>query len=330
MGSPSAVIGYRSRMTRRLAAAVLFLTVVVGGCGSDGIDVGTTSSTATTAPAGALPTVTGEFGKAATITLPSAKPSPFSATVLTEGTGRVVTKGDLLIAHYVGMNWRDKAVFDESFSRGAPNNFPIGVGQVVPGWDEGLVGKKVGSRVLLVLPPEKGYGAAGQPAAGILPTDTLVFSVDILSTIAANESAKGTPVEPSQGLPTVTLQGGIPTVTIPKGVAPPKQAVTQPLIEGKGPKVAARQTVIVQYVGVIFGSGKIFDSSWQRGAPASFPIGVGQVIKGWDDAIVDAKVGSRLLLLIPPSAGYGNDGNPQAGIKGDDTLVFVVDILAAT
>ncbi len=316
---------------RLIFAAALLLVVVAVGCGSDSSDVGTaTGSTPTTAPAGALPTVTGEFGKAAAITLPSAKPTPFSATVLTEGTGRVVKKGDLLIAHYAGMNWRDKAVFDESFSRGAPSNFPIGVGQVVPGWDEGLVGKKVGSRVLLVLPPDKGYGAAGQPAAGIQGTDTLVFSVDILSTIASNESAKGTPVEPSQGLPTVTLQGGVPTVTIPKGIAPPKQAVTQPLIEGKGPKVAARQTVIVQYVGVIYGSGKIFDSSWQRGAPASFPIGVGQVIKGWDDAIVDAKVGSRLLLLIPPSAGYGNEGNPQAGIAGDDTLVFVVDILAAT
>ena len=66
-----------------------------------------------------------------------------------------------------------------------------------------------------------------------------------------------------------------------------------------------------------------------RGAPAQFPIGAGQVIAGWDQGLVGKTVGSQLLMVIPPDQGYGAAGNAQAGIKGTDTLVFVVDILDA-
>ncbi len=79
----------------------------------------------------------------------------------------------------------------------------------------------------------------------------------------------------------------------------------------------------------MFGGETPFDSSFSRGAPASFQIGVGAVVKGWDKALVGRAVGSRVLLSIPPDLGYGEKGNKQAGIKGTDTLYFVVDILAA-
>jgi peptidylprolyl isomerase len=80
-------------------------------------------------------------------------------------------------------------------------------------------------------------------------------------------------------------------------------------------------------VGVIWKGGKQFDASWDKGAPAAFPIGVGQVIPGWDAGLVGAKAGSRVLLAVPPAQGYGTKGEPRAGIKGTDTLVFVVDVL---
>ena len=74
--------------------------------------------------------------------------------------------------------WNRRSVFDSSWSRGAPATFSIGTGGVIPGWDKGLVGKKVGSRVLLVVPPADGYGAQAQ---GKIPANsTLVFVVDIL------------------------------------------------------------------------------------------------------------------------------------------------------
>jgi peptidylprolyl isomerase len=88
------------------------------------------------------------------------------------------------------------------------------------------------------------------------------------------------------------------------------------------------QTISAQYHGVLWKDGSVFDSSWQRGAAADFPIGVGAVIPGWDKTLVGKKVGSRVLLVIPPADGYGKAGSPPK-ISGTDTLVFVVDILDA-
>jgi peptidylprolyl isomerase len=85
----------------------------------------------------------------------------------------------------------------------------------------------------------------------------------------------------------------------------------------------------VHYTGVIWGSGKQFDSSWDRRTPADFTIGTGNVIPGWDTGLVGQTVGSQVLLVVPPDQGYGSNGNSQAGIAGTDTLVFVVDILDA-
>ncbi|WP_449062859.1 FKBP-type peptidyl-prolyl cis-trans isomerase [Planomonospora algeriensis] len=89
------------------------------------------------------------------------------------------------------------------------------------------------------------------------------------------------------------------------------------------------QKLMAHYIGKIWGTDKEFDSSWGRGEPATFPIGVGQVVKGWDQTLVGQTVGSRVLVSIPPDLGYGEQGNPQAGIKGTDTLVFLVDIVGA-
>jgi peptidylprolyl isomerase len=318
-------------MRRRLLVP-LVVCVGLAGCGSDGIDVDTPGSgtgTVGSVAAGGLPTVTGAFGKEATIALPSPTPSGFSATVLTPGKGRAVAKGDLLIAHYLGQTWRNGQVFDQSYDRGEPATFPIGVGQVVPGWDEGLVGKNVGSRVLLVLPPDKGYGSDGNVTAGILGTDTLVFVVDIVDAIGANASASGRAVPPSINLPTVSIVDGAPAITIPRGVPAPTTLISEPLIEGTGPRVVSGQTLVVHYVGAIYKNGRVFDSSWKAGRPFTFRYGGGQVIRGWDLELENVRVGSRLLLLVPPGDGYGSEGNPDAGITGDDVLVFVIDVLAA-
>ncbi len=86
----------------------------------------------------------------------------------------------IALACFSGAIWRSGKVFDSSWARSGSAQFPIGAGQVIAGWDEGLVGQTVGSQVLLVIPPAKGYGTAGSPSAGISGTDTLVFVVDIL------------------------------------------------------------------------------------------------------------------------------------------------------
>ncbi|MFC3503911.1 FKBP-type peptidyl-prolyl cis-trans isomerase [Micromonospora krabiensis] len=99
-----------------------------------------------------------------------------------------------------------------------------------------------------------------------------------------------------------------------------------PLIKGTGPAVKSGQTITTNYVGVFYKDGKEFDASWNSGQPASFPIGVGQVIKGWDQGLVGVTVGSRVQLDIPADLAYGNDG---AGGRPAGPLRFVVDVLAA-
>ena len=89
--------------------------------------------------------------------------------------------------------------------------------------------------------------------------------------------------------------------------------------------------VVAQYAGFIWRTKKVFGSSWSSGSPFGFTIGASpeQVIPGWDKGLVGQTIGSRVMLSIPPAQGYGSSGASQAGIKGNDTLLFVVDIIDA-
>ncbi len=126
--------------------------------------------------------------------------------------------------------------------------------------------------------------------------------------------------------------GGISTNTkkepqIPKPAGtPPTSLVTKDIVVGKGPKAKAGDTLSVQYTGVSFSTGAVFDSSWSRGAqPFQFPVGGGQVIPGWDQGIPGMRVGGRRELVIPPDLAYGSAG--QGSIAPNETLIFVVDLV---
>lgn len=122
--------------------------------------------------------------------------------------------------------------------------------------------------------------------------------------------------------------GQTPQLVFPADVEAPKGLRVQVLHEGDGPAVVAGQEVEVNYHGQIW-NGEIFDSSYYHNQTARFPIGVGMVIQGWDQALVGKTAGSRILISVPPAKGYGATGNPRAGISGTDVLVFVVDIISA-
>lgn len=110
---------------------------------------------------------------------------------------------------------------------------------------------------------------------------------------------------------------------------PPSELLVHVLEQGEGPVVQAGQTIEVNYLGQVW-AGEVFDNSYDRGSTIHFPIGVGVVIAGWDSSLVGQPIGSRLLVNIPPHEGYGPGGVPQAGIGGEDVLVFVVDIVNAS
>lgn len=158
-------------------------------------------------------------------------------------------------------------------------------------------------------------------------TSTPTPSTDTTTTTSAPTTgrATGTPVTPPEGFPTVTVDDtGKPTVTIPE-TAPPNATKVAVLKQGDGPVVADGDSVTVQYQGVNWNTKKVFDQSWGR-EPATFT--TSGVIKGFQDALIGQKVGSQVIAIIPPQDGYGPTGQPSAGIKGTDTLVFVIDILA--
>lgn len=127
-----------------------------------------------------LPIASGAFGDKPTLTFPSTSaPEELEVSVLAPGDGPLVEAGESIVVNYLGQTWGGH-VFDNSYDRGSTISFPIGVGAVISGWDAGLVGRSIGSRVLLSIPPHEGYGPRGVPQAGIRGTDTLVFVVDIV------------------------------------------------------------------------------------------------------------------------------------------------------
>ena len=324
----------------RRAAALVFTPVLavlaVAGCGSSS---GTTSASSSSSASAAATdtyqavTVTGAFGKAPKVTIPKVTGTgDLLAKTLIQGSGAKLTTADGLVGNYVAYDWSGKTskLLGSSYTTGTPSLF---VGQLLPGLETALIGQKLGSRVLAVIPPKDAFGTTGNSQEGIGAKDTLVFVIDLDSTfptttVPGTQSTSGGGTLPTVTAPKTGSTAG-PTIAIPAKTTAPKDLQVKTLITGTGAKVKSGQNLAVQYTGVIWRTGKIFDSSWSRNQPFTTVIGQGQVIKGWDTGLVGQTVGSRVLLVIPPAQGYGTAGASSAGIKGTDTLVFVVDILAA-
>jgi len=272
------------------------------------------ASRTTRGPSG-LPTVAAKFDHTPKIVFPkTAAPKTLSATVLDPGTGAVVARGDLLVVNYLGQIWRGR-VFDSSFGEPVPAAFQIGVKEVIPGWDKTLVGQRVGSRVLLVVPPVDGYGKKGQPSAGITATDTLVFVVDLLGAYGRNAVGDPNAVVLRSGLGGVSVGGapGVePTITIAKGAPKPKVLETAVLDRGNGallkPGLVVIQAVIANW------QGKVVDSTWANKLPVYSTVGI-KSEPTLLDSLVGTPIGSRVLIVAAGSS----SAKPEA---------IVVDIVA--
>jgi peptidylprolyl isomerase len=310
------------RIAVLLSAPLLAVApLALAACGSSG------SSTPTVS-------VSGHFGTNPKITIPDQSASSnLTVKTLIQGSGPVLNKSDAFVGNYAVYIWSGKThkLAQSTFQTKTPQLFS---GTLLPGLETAVQGKKMGSRVLAVIPPKDGYGKTGNSQAGVSASDTLVFVIDMIKEFPNKAAATGSQLSNGGGaLPSVTAKSGAaPIIAIPSSAhQPPAGLVTKTLIKGSGQVVAKGQTVVTQYVGSIWRTGKVFDSSWSRGEPFGFTIGStpSQVITGWDKGLVGQTVGSRVMLIVPPADGYGKTGSAQAGIKGTDTLVFVVDILGS-
>ncbi len=314
---------------RRVAVALLAplaVTVALAGCGSSAASAQANVNTAVK--------ITGTAGKSPTVTIPASKPSTALVTkTLTKGTGATLAPTDSYLANFAVYLWRGKT-HKQLFTSytGTPEVLPVAIG--LTGLQKALTGARVGSRIEAVLPPKFGYGPKGNSQIGVKPTDTLVWVIDVLQAFSPTASATGTQVSNGGGaLPKVTAAAGAsPVITVPK-TNPPAKLVVSTLIKGTGAPVKSGQAIVVRYVGSIWRTGQVFNNNWPSTSSPTAPPNVfqlGQLIPAWNTGLVGVPVGSRVMLVVPPKDGYGAKGQASAGIKGTDTLVFVIDVLATT
>jgi len=204
------------------------------------------------------------------------------------GTGATAADGMSVKVNYTG-TLENGTVFDSSYGK-QPFQFVLGQGQVIPGWDQGLQGMKVGGKRTLTIPSELGYGTQGAGAA-IPPNSNLVFEVELLDV---------------------------------QQPAPPEQVKIEDTVVGTGAEALPGKTISVNYTGTLT-NGVVFDSSYKRNEPITITLGAGQVIPGWDQGLQGMKVGGKRTLTIPPSLAYGAQG--QGAIPPNATLIFDVELM---
>ncbi|MGW0704239.1 FKBP-type peptidyl-prolyl cis-trans isomerase [Streptomyces sp. NPDC002867] len=277
--------------------------------------------------------MSGEFGQKATITIPKAAASgKFVITTAFQGHGPKVRKNDVVVVNYTAKTWKRGTALPSTYDKGnAPKVFAVGRGAVIPALDRAVEGQQAGGRVLVVAPPAAAYGTVGNAKLDVSGNDTVVFVVEIAKVIAADSIVDGRQKAVSEALPQVNADRSSAAIGVPD-TAPPKSLVSKALIDGSGPTVKVGQTVVFRHSAAVWGTNRgkeeatLLDSSWNQG-PAPVVVGRGNVIEGLDQALVGAKVGSRMLLVVPPGLAYG--AQPQKDIPAKSHLVFVVDILAA-
>jgi peptidylprolyl isomerase len=314
-----------SRRLRRLPAVLLPVVLLTGlaACGDD-------EGSAADSEALQAVTIDGEAGKAPKVTFDEEMSSDKLETeVLEEGDGAEVKEGDKVVTHiWIGNGFTKKKAFS-TYDQKRPEVVTVDE-NLSPIFGKAMEGQTVGSRVAVTAPADEAFGPEGNPQLGIANKDAVLVIVDLISVQEVLDGPKGTEQKaPAWAPKLVEKDGNVTSLDFTGTPKPDGKLHSAALIEGEGAAVQSGQTITVDYLGQVYAAKKPFDESYSK-EPASFAIGTGGVIPGWDKTLVGAKVGSRMILAIPPEDGYGAKGNESAGIKGTDTLYFVVDILSAS
>lgn len=302
VGHSPDVAAYSGRVnSRRFAASAATLALLLGAaaCGGD--------STST------VPSAVSDTGAVAaagkpSVSPPATAPSSLVVTDLRQGTGAAAQAGDSLVLHYVGVRQRDGKEFDSSWNRGEPFYLTLGAGSVIPGWEQGLVGVKAGARRQLDIPPDLAYGEQGA-GPDIGKNEPLTFVIDVLALV-----------------PKAAAEAPAPKVEKP-ATLPTSLTVTDVTV-GEGRALEKSDYAVLHYVGVLSRNGTEFDSSYSRKQPFGTQVGVGNLIKGWDEGLIGIKPGGVRRLDIPADLAYGATGSRSGSIGPNEPLTFLVTALA--
>ena len=247
----------------------------------------------------------------------------------------LTANGSPILVHYTG--WLFDATkpdgkgkqFDTSRTRVAPYSFIVGVGKVIKGWDQGVIGMKVNGKRTLIIPANLAYGERERP--NIPANSNLIFDIEIINILARSDGAQATTL-PAASAP---LPAATAPMRLESKASLPMVATELTLIDqvvGTGKTAEAGVPVSVHYTGWLYdaklpgGKGKKFDSSVDRGQPFVFPLGAKRVIRGWDEGVVGMKVAGKRTLIIPPQYGYGERGAGDA-IPPNAALIFDVELI---
>lgn len=311
----------RLRPAAAVSAAVLSVALLAGcsaGAGEDPTPSGTAEGAQNLCDLVAAPgaasdavTVSGEVGESSSVAFDAPLEVPeLQVSVVAEGSGQELTADDLVQVAFssfdaetgeelINVGYEPGQIFPERV------NADSGLGQI-------LGCASPGERVVVTFPGTEEYNAE-------------VYVIDVMSTVPA--AAWGAEQDAVDGMPTVVLdESGAPAITIPDADAPAEVQLAT-LKEGEGDVVQPGDYVLVQYTGVRWSTGEEFDSTWTRGGePTTFA--TTQVVDGFRQALEGYPVGSQVLVVVPPAAGYGEGEINEEDLVGE-TLVFVVDIIGA-
>ena len=293
------------RPVAALAASLLIVTAACSSAGSSANSSTTTAAGATTTAANAT-TTTANPNKPK-VTLPATLPTKLVITDLTTGTGPKAATGDTLIVNYVGVRSADGKEFDNSYDH-QPFEVPLGSGNVIKGWDQGLIGVQEGGRRQLDIPADLAYGSAPPDTTVIKPGDALSFVIDVVKLFPGSKTSDE-PIVP------ITATGNIAAAKY-----------TQ-LVPGTGPVVEGDAHVALRLILYRADTGQKLTSTW-GGPPVVFQLGPkSTTYPGFAAAASGMKVGERRLAQIPYATVFDGKGNTNLKVPASIDVIAVVDLI---
>lgn len=311
------------RKTTALLAAFAIVASLTA-CSASNTEAGCTPALASGSASKAI-TATGKIDTAPKVKLPTPLYTPTSErSTLIAGHGAAIGSGQPVVIDVTIINARNDEVLQKtSYSSNGGSLITSGKSSF-PAVSQGLICAQVGSRIAVIASPKDSHSGTADPTNGIRKNDSFVYVMDVKQAFLAK--ANGALQSPKAGEPAVvTAANGAPGITLPTTPAP-KSLQTTVLRQGSGKPLKDGHYAVVQYTGVSWTDAPtVFDSTWKAGQASVLQLGAASVSPGLSKALAGQKVGSQVLVVIPPKLAAATDGSGSA--PAGQTVVYVVDIL---
>ena len=237
-------------------------------------------------------------------------PTELIITDIATGVGREAAAGDTVWVDYVGVITLTGELFDTSLARGQALSFTVGAGQVIRGWDDGLLGATPGTKRRLDIPADLAYGD-NPPGDPIKAGDALTFIVDVRAVVPPTRAADA-PLD----IDTAPSDGAL-------------ELSVEDYVEGDGHTALTGDTVLAHLL-LVRGDNRVtLFNTWDRGEPLEILLEDGYTLPGLQQGITGMSVGGTRILKMPPDLAFGPDGEPGLGLPAGRDLIAIVELVGA-